>query len=67
MFLTQKITFMRGLLYTIAQCLGAAVGSGVLKGLDEGGYRAAGGGANALNTAAGVTPGTAVGYEIILT
>ena len=43
------------------------MGSVILKGLDPKGYHAAGGGSNALNKDAGITVGTAMGFEIIMT
>lgn len=67
MFATRRISFLRGLLYTIVQCGGAACASIILKGLDTNGFTAAAGAANQVNAASGATVGTALGYEIILT
>ena len=52
---------------SVLQCAGAAVASIILKGLDSTGYTAAAGAANQLNSAAGVTVGRALGFEIMLT
>lgn len=67
MFVTKRISLLRGVLYTIFQCSGAAIASVIIKGLDPGGYKAAAGAANQVNTDSGATVGTALGYEIILT
>lgn len=67
MFITKRISLMRCVLYTIVQCSGAAVASIIIKGLDAGGFKAAAGAANQVNTGSGATVGTALGYEIILT
>jgi len=67
MFVTKRISLLRAVLYTAFQCSGAAVASIILKGLDPGGYKAAGGAANQVNKGSGATVGTALGYEIILT
>lgn len=66
-FLAQKISLLRGILYIIVQCGGAAVASVILKGLDSTGYKAAAGASNQLNKSAGVTIGRGLGFEIILT
>lgn len=66
-FVAQKISFLRGILYIILQCSGAAVASIILKGLDSEGFKAAAGASNQLNKSAGVTIGRGLGFEIILT
>ncbi|KAK9789758.1 hypothetical protein WJX73_001234 [Symbiochloris irregularis] len=66
-FLAQKISFLRALCYVIFQCAGAAVGSVIVKGLDPTGYKAAKGGANALNATAGITWSSAFGFEMAFT
>lgn len=55
------------LLTSCLQCAGAAVASIILKGLDSEGYQAAAGASNQLNSAANVTVGRGLGFEIILT
>lgn len=65
MFLTRRISLLRGVLYTCFQCAGAAVASIILKGLDPGGYKAAAGAANQINYDAGFSTGAAIGFEII--
>lgn len=67
MFLVGKVSFVRGILYIIFQCAGAAVASIILKGLDPAGYKAAAGASNQLNAATGVDVGRGLGFEIILT
>lgn len=51
----------------MVQCAGAAVASIILKGLDAEGFKAAAGASNQLNTAANVSVGRGLGFEIILT
>lgn len=49
------------------QCSRAAVASIILKGLDSEGFKAAAGAFNQLKSAAGVTIGRGLGFEIVLT
>ncbi|KAK9845007.1 hypothetical protein WJX74_009600 [Apatococcus lobatus] len=63
---SNKVSVLRGACYIIMQLGGAAVASGVLKGLDPTGFKAAAGAANQLNPSTGVAPGEGIGYEIVM-
>nr|A0A6M3QG69.1 RecName: Full=Aquaporin PIP2-7; AltName: Full=PIP2-6-like protein PIP2-7; AltName: Full=Plasma membrane intrinsic protein 2-7; Short=MaPIP2-7; Short=MaPIP2;7 [Musa acuminata]QJC58694.1 PIP2-6 [Musa acuminata AAA Group] len=63
LFLARKVSLIRALLYMVAQCLGAIVGVGIVKGIMKHQYNSLGGGANVV--AAGYSKGTALGAEII--
>ncbi|CAD5170543.1 unnamed protein product [Musa acuminata subsp. malaccensis] len=63
LFLARKVSLIRALLYMVAQCLGAIVGVGIVKGIMKHQYNSLGGGANMV--AAGYSKGTALGAEII--
>ncbi|KAL0021954.1 hypothetical protein WJX79_005286 [Trebouxia sp. C0005] len=58
---------LAGILYIVFQCSRAAVASIILKGLDSEGFKAAAGAFNQLKSAAGVTIGRGLGFEIVLT
>ncbi|KAJ8464934.1 hypothetical protein OPV22_027486 [Ensete ventricosum] len=63
LFLARKVSLIRALLYIVAQCLGAIVGVGIVKGIMKHQYNSLGGGANEV--APGYSKGTALGAEII--
>ncbi|KAG8086783.1 hypothetical protein GUJ93_ZPchr0010g10083 [Zizania palustris] len=64
MMLTRKITVPRCVLYMAAQCLGAIVGTAIVKGtMDQHAYDSNGGGANVV--ASGYSRGAALAAEII--
>jgi aquaporin PIP len=63
LFLAQKVSLVRAVLYIIAQCLGAICGCGLVKGYQRAYYVRYGGGANSLS--AGYSKGTGVAAEII--
>ena len=63
LFLARKVSLIRALLYIVAQCLGAIVGVGIVKGIMKHQYNSLGGGANEV--ASGYSKGTALGAEII--
>ncbi|KAJ8506203.1 hypothetical protein OPV22_007089 [Ensete ventricosum] len=63
LFLARKVSLIRAVLYMVAQCLGAIVGVGIVKGIMKHQYNSLGGGANVV--AAGYSKGTALGAEII--
>lgn len=65
MFVARKISVLRAVLYMVAQCLGACTGAGLVRAIDDDGWRAAGGGANALSPGFGEAAGW--GLETILT
>ncbi|CAL8463398.1 g2932 [Coccomyxa elongata] len=65
MLVARKISISRAVLYMVAQCLGACTGAGLVKAIDSHGWRAAGGGTNALS--AGVSNAAGWGLETILT
>ncbi|KAG6474845.1 probable aquaporin PIP2-6 [Zingiber officinale] len=63
LFLARKVSLVRAVLYIVAQCLGAIVGVGIVKGIMKHPYNSLGGGANQVNS--GYSRGTALGAEII--
>ncbi|WOL05946.1 hypothetical protein Cni_G14677 [Canna indica] len=63
LFLARKVSLIRAVLYMVAQCLGAIVGVGIVKGIMKHQYNSLGGGANEV--APGYSKGTALGAEII--
>ncbi|KAL5229720.1 hypothetical protein ABZP36_028496 [Zizania latifolia] len=64
LMLTRKMTVLRGVLYMAAQCLGAIVGTAIVKGtMDKHAYDSNGGGANVV--ASGYSRGAALAAEII--
>ncbi|XP_042387176.1 probable aquaporin PIP2-6 [Zingiber officinale] len=63
LFLARKVSLVRAVLYIVAQCLGAIVGVGIVKGIMKHQYNTFGGGANQV--ASGYSKGTALGAEII--
>ncbi|KAE8795100.1 putative aquaporin PIP2-7 [Hordeum vulgare] len=62
LFIAGKVTLVRSVLYVVAQCLGAVVGVGIVKGIMKHPYDDFGGGANAV--AGGYSLGAALGAEI---
>ncbi|KAM3194058.1 hypothetical protein ACQJBY_063507 [Aegilops geniculata] len=62
LFIAGKVTLVRSVLYVAAQCLGAVVGVGIVKGIMKHPYDDFGGGANAV--AGGYSLGAALGAEI---
>ncbi|KAK9917142.1 hypothetical protein WJX75_001261 [Coccomyxa subellipsoidea] len=65
MLVARKISVLRGLLYIVAQVLGACTGAALVRATDYKGWHAAGGGANALSS--GVSEAAGWGLETILT
>ncbi|KAI0500029.1 hypothetical protein KFK09_018237 [Dendrobium nobile] len=63
LFLARKVSLVRAVFYIIAQCLGAIVGVGIVKGIMKHYYNSLGGGANEVSP--GYSKGTALGAEII--
>ncbi|KAM7277914.1 hypothetical protein ACFE04_005048 [Oxalis oulophora] len=63
LFLARKVSLIRALMYMVAQCLGAIVGCGLVKGFQKSYYTEYGGGANELS--AGYSKGTGLAAEII--
>ncbi|KAG0457026.1 hypothetical protein HPP92_021863 [Vanilla planifolia] len=63
LFLARKVSLVRAVFYIVAQCLGAIVGVGIVKGIMKHPYNTFGGGANKV--APGYSKGTALGAEII--
>ncbi|KAK8945681.1 putative aquaporin PIP2-6 [Platanthera guangdongensis] len=63
LFLARKVSLVRAVCYIAAQCAGAIVGVGIVKGVMEDFYNSHGGGANEV--AGGYTKGTALGAEIL--
>ncbi|CAL4907099.1 unnamed protein product [Urochloa decumbens] len=64
LMLTRKVTVGRAVLYMTAQCLGAIVGTSIVKGtMKKHAYNSNGGGTNMV--ASGYSHGTALGAEII--
>ncbi|XP_037422445.1 probable aquaporin PIP2-7 [Triticum dicoccoides] len=63
LFMAGKVTLVRAVLYVAAQCLGAVVGVGVVKGIMKHPYDDLGGGANAV--AGGYSLGAALGAETL--
>ncbi|XAR59753.1 hypothetical protein NMG60_11015708 [Bertholletia excelsa] len=63
LFLGQKVSLIRAVMYMVAQCAGAICGVGLVKGFQKAYYVRYGGGANAV--APGYNKGTALGAEII--
>ncbi|KAH0937317.1 hypothetical protein HID58_004778 [Brassica napus] len=63
LFLARKVSFVRTVLYIVAQCLGAICGCGLVKAFQSSYYNRYGGGANQL--AEGYNKGTGLGAEII--
>jgi len=61
LFVAGKVTLVRSVLYVAAQCLGAIVGVGIVKGIMKHPYDDFGGGANAV--ADGYSLGSALGAE----
>ncbi|KAF7107744.1 hypothetical protein CFC21_108329 [Triticum aestivum] len=62
LFIAGKVTLVRSVLYVAAQCLGAVVGVGIVKGIMKHPYDDFGGGANAV--AGGYSLRAALGAEI---
>lgn len=62
LFIAGKVTLVRSVLYVAAQCLGAVVGVGIVKGIMKHPYDDFGGGANVV--AGGYSLGAALGAEI---
>jgi MIP family channel proteins len=67
MFITRRISLLRGVLYVIAQCSGACIASIILKGLDPEGFKAAAGASNQVSADFGISGGAVLGLEIIMT
>jgi MIP family channel proteins len=66
LMITQKMSTFRASCYVVAQCIGAVVGSAFVKSLAPALFTAAGGAANAINTASPfVTTWTAIGGEFL--
>uniref|UniRef100_A0A0D9X4C6 Aquaporin n=1 Tax=Leersia perrieri TaxID=77586 RepID=A0A0D9X4C6_9ORYZ len=64
LLLKRKVSVIRAVLYMVAQCLGAILGTGIVKGtMDKHLYNSSGGGANMVTD--GYSHGTALGAEII--
>ncbi|KAF7047284.1 hypothetical protein CFC21_056229 [Triticum aestivum] len=63
LFMAGKVTLVRSVLYVAAQCLGAVVGVGIVKGIMKHPYDDLGGGANAV--AGGYSLGAALGAETL--
>ncbi|KAM3310446.1 hypothetical protein ACQJBY_031248 [Aegilops geniculata] len=63
LFMAGKVTLVRAVLYVAAQCLGAVVGVGIVKGIMKHPYHDLGGGANAV--AGGYSLGAALGAETL--
>ncbi|XP_074566527.1 aquaporin PIP2-7-like [Curcuma longa] len=63
LFLARKVSLLRAVAYMVAQCLGAIVGAGIVKGIMKHPYNSLGGGANEVSS--GYSRGTALGAEII--
>ncbi|XP_042457124.1 probable aquaporin PIP2-6 [Zingiber officinale] len=63
LFLARKVSLLRAVSYMVAQCLGAIVGVGIVKGIMKHQYNSLGGGANEVSH--GYSRGTALGAEII--
>ncbi|PIN25105.1 Aquaporin (major intrinsic protein family) [Handroanthus impetiginosus] len=63
LFLARKVSMIRALLCTVAQCLGAICGAGLVKAFQKSYYNRYGGGANVL--ADGYSKGVGLGAEII--
>nr|AAV80229.1 aquaporin 2 [Aegiceras corniculatum] len=63
LFLAQKVSLVRAMLYMMAQCLGAICGCGLVKAFQKSYYTKYGGGANYLHD--GYNKGTGLGAEII--
>ncbi|KAF7811773.1 aquaporin PIP2-2-like [Senna tora] len=61
--LARKVSVVRGVMYMVAQCLGAICGVGLVKAVQKGHYRRYGGGANQL--ADDYSMGVGLGAEII--
>ena len=63
LFVGQKLSLIRTVLYMIGQCAGAICGAGLAKGFQKSFYNRYGGGANTVSH--GYNKGTALGAEII--
>lgn len=63
MFLARKLSFVRTLMYVVAQCLGAICGVGLVKAFQKSYYVKYGGGANELSD--GYTYSVGLGAEIV--
>ncbi|XP_008806122.1 aquaporin PIP2-7-like [Phoenix dactylifera] len=63
MFLARKASLIRGVLFMVAQCLGAICGVGLVKAFMKHSYNSLGGGANVV--APGYSKGSALGAEIV--
>jgi aquaporin PIP len=61
--LTKKITPLRCVFYTVAQCFGAICGAGMVRIMTPGLFDKVDGGANEINRAAGATDTEALGVE----
>ncbi|XP_022753865.1 probable aquaporin PIP2-2 [Durio zibethinus] len=63
LFLARKVSFIRAIMYMVAQCLGGICGCGLVKAFQKTYYNEYGGGANMLQH--GYNKGTGLGAEII--
>ena len=63
LFVGQKLSLIRALLYMVAQCAGAICGAGLAKAFQKAFYNRYGGGVNLVSD--GYSKGTALGAEII--
>jgi len=64
---TRQITFLRWILYLIAQVIGAIIGAGFLKAVNQGYFNAGYGGVNRVHYDLGYDDGVSVGLDALTT